>query len=135
LRSLLILAGILVAALAAFALAWPRLVDAEALRAELARLLRSAGGSELQFQGAVRLELLPLPRVSIERVVLGERGVSTAADRFEADRVDIEIAPLALLAGRLEPRRLQLVRPRLALAGQPAGFAARALRLFDHGVP
>ena len=66
-RSLLILAGILVAALAAFALAWPRLVDAEALRAELARLLRSAGGSELQFQGAVRLELLPLPRVSIER--------------------------------------------------------------------
>ena len=132
-RSLLILAGILVAALAAFALAWPRLVDAEALRAELARLLRSAGGSELQFQGAVRLELLPLPRVSIERVVLGERGVSTAGDRFEADRVDIEIAPLALLAGRLEPRRLQLVRPRLALAGQPAGFAARALRLFDHG--
>lgn len=132
-RSLLILAGLLVAGIVAFAVAWPRLVDAEALRIELVRLLRTAGGTELEFQGAVRLELLPLPRVSIERVVLGDRTATTAGTRFEADRIDVEIAPLALLAGRLEPRRLQLVRPRLALVALPATFAAQALRALDSG--
>ena len=115
--------------------AWPRLVDEPALRAELRpAAAHAAGGPEdLEFHGAVRLELLPLPRVTIERVVLGDRVATAPSTRFEADRIDVEIAPLALLAGRVEPRRLQLVRPRLMLAALPTRLADQALRALDGG--
>src|SRR4051812_35763194 len=97
--------------------AWPRLVDQPALRAQLARVLADAGGTELRIDGALRLELLPLPRLAIESAVLGSRAEPGQNTRFTADRIDVELAPLALLAGRLEPRGLQLVRPHLTLAG------------------
>ena len=132
-RSLLILQASWLAGIVAFLVAWPRLVDADVLRSELVRLLRTAGVAEGRFQGAVRLELLPLPRISIERVVLGDRTANATSTRFEADRIDVEIAPLSLLAGRLEPRRLQLVRPRLSLATLPTNFADQALRALDGG--
>ena len=120
--------GLVLAGAVAFLVVWPRLVDEPALRGELARLLQRAGVSDLQMQGAVRLELLPLPRVSIERVVLGDRTWVGPGTRFEADRIDVEVAPLALLAGRLEPSRVQLIRPHVQLAGSPADLAAALLR-------
>ncbi len=119
-RGVLVLAGILVALIVAFLVAWPRLVDVPGLRGELARLLRETGGSNLRIDGAVRLELLPLPRVAIERAVIGDRIEVGPGPRFAADRIDVELAPLALLAGRIEPRGLQLVRPRLELTDRSA---------------
>jgi AsmA family len=129
-RGFLVLIGILAALLVAFLVAWPRLVDVPALRGELARLLGESGGSELRIDGAVRLELLPLPRVAIERAAIGDRIEVGPGTRFAADRIDVELAPLALLAGRIEPSGLQLVRPRLELAGlsgQLGGALVRAL--------
>ena len=129
-RGVLVLAGILVALIVAFLVAWPRLVDVPALRGEMARLLRETGGASLRIDGAVRLELLPLPRVAIERAVIGDRIEVGPGPRFAADRIDVELAPLALLAGRIEPRGLQLVRPRLELtdlSGPLGGALVRAL--------
>lgn len=106
--------------------AWPRLVDESRLRSELVRLLHDAGGPDLRIRGAIRLEVLPLPRVTVDRVVLGDRVGTTS--RFEADRIDVEVEPLALLAGRIEPRRLQLVRPEMVL---PQAVAALGATLLD----
>ena len=100
------------------------------MRGELARLLREAGGSELRIDGAVRLELLPVPRVVIERAVIGDRIEFGPGTRFLADRIDIDLAPLGLLAGRIEPVAVQLVRPELALAkplGEVVDSSLRAL--------
>ena len=133
LRGFLVLFGLLLAALVAFVVAWPRLVDESALRAELARLLAEAGGAELRIDGAVRLEILPLPRLAIERAVLGSRAEPSAETRFTADRIDVELAPLALLAGRLEPRGLQLVRPHLALPDSVAALLPALLRGLTRG--
>lgn len=94
-------------------------MDEPALRTALARIVQDAGGGALAIEGAVRLELTPLPRLSIDRVAWGERD----AGPFEADRVDVDVAPLPLLLGRIEPVRLQLVRPRLRLDGRPEGWA------------
>lgn len=124
-RGFFVLAGILVALIVAFVVAWPRLVDLPALRGELARLLRESGGAELRIDGAMRLELLPLPRVAIERAVIGDRIEVGPGTRFTADRIDVALAPLALLAGRIKPIGLQLVRPRLELPSlsEPLGGA------------
>src|SRR5215211_5700235 len=98
-RGFLVLFGLLLAALVAFVVTWPRLVDEPALRAELARVLADTGGTELRLDGAMRLELLPFPRLAIERAVLGSRVEPGQDKRFTADRIDVELAPLALLAG------------------------------------
>jgi AsmA-like C-terminal region len=132
-RGFLVLFGLLLAALVASVVAWPRLVDEPALRAELARVLAEAGGKELRIDGAVRLELLPLPRLAIERAVLGSRAEPGQDTRFTADRIDVELAPLPLLAGRLEPRGLQLVRPYLTLPGSAEILAAPVLRALTTG--
>jgi hypothetical protein len=123
-RGILVLLVLLVAAAAGAVLAWPRLVDETALRRELARIVRDAGGEGLEIKGAVRLEFAPLPRLSVDRVALGERGDAA----FAADRVDIEVAPLALLLGRIEPQRLQLVRPRLRVDGSPRAWTGAMLQ-------
>lgn len=132
-RWLLILLGLIVAAGIGFVVAWPRLVDEPRLRAELAKLLQEGGGPPLQIQGAVRLELLPLPRITVDRVVLGDRAAMGGAPDFEADRIDLEIAPLALLAGRIEPRRLQLVRPQIDIADGAVAAGEALLRGLSGG--
>ncbi len=132
-RWLLILLGLIVAASIGLVLAWPRMVDEPRLRAEMARLLQEAGGPRLQVQGAIRLELLPLPRITVDRVVLGDRAAMGGAPDFEADRVDLEIAPLALLAGRIEPSRLQLVRPQIDIADGAVAAGEALLRGLSGG--
>ena len=131
-RGFLVLFGLLLAALVAFVVVWPRLVDEAALRAELARALAAAGAAGMQLDGAVRLEILPLPRLAIERAVLGSRVEPGRDTQFTADRIDVALAPLALLAGRLEPRGLQMVRPRLTVT-RPAAMLPLLLRGLDTG--
>lgn len=126
-RGVLVLLLILVAVVAGGILAWPRLADEAALRAALAGMAAAATGEALDIKGAVRLDLVPMPRLSVDRVALGERG----ADGLEADRVDIAIALAPLLLGRIEPERVQLVRPRLRAGGRPEAWAEALLRAVE----
>ena len=114
-RGALVLIGLLIGLVVAFLAAWPQLVDVPALREQLADMLRDAGGAELRLEGAVRLEMLPRPRITIERAVIGDRVAVGPGPRFAADRIDLDLALLPLLAGRIEPRGVQLVRPELDL--------------------
>lgn len=114
-RSILILVGVLIAgALALVATLWH--LDDRMIRTELQRIVQAAAGQDLAVRGAVRLELLPWPRLIMDRVTIGDPLARANATRLEADRIDIDVAPLTLLAGRVEPRRIQLVHPRLRLA-------------------
>lgn len=128
-RGFLVLSGILVAALIAVILALPRLVDEPALRARLLAAVTTAAGWPIESAGRARLELAPLPRLSIERVRMSEPG----RFRLEADRVDIDLALGALLRGRFEPGRLQLVRPVIELERLPADPLATVLAALGRG--
>ncbi|MFO1050029.1 MAG: AsmA family protein [Geminicoccaceae bacterium] len=114
-RGVLVLIGLLTGLVVAFLAAWPQLVDVPELREQLAGMLRDAGGGDLRLEGAVRLEMLPRPRITIERAVIGDRVAVGPGPRFAADRIDLDLALLPLLAGRIEPRGVQLVRPELDL--------------------
>ncbi len=120
-RGILVLAGFVAALAVAFLAAWPRLVETPAVQEELVRQLRAAGGADLSIDGATRLELLPRPRVTIANAVIGDRAQGAAGARLVADRIDIQLAALALLRGRVEPVAVDLVRPRLELAPPGAG--------------
>ena len=114
-RGVLVLAGFVVALIVAFLFSWPRLVEAPALQDELDRLLRAAVGPNLRLEGDTRLELLPRPRVTIAQARVRE--AVAAGTRLTAERIEVDLAPLALLRGRIEPRAVRLQRPRLDLAG------------------
>ena len=127
-RGVLVLTGLLIGLAVAFLVAWPQLVEVPDLREQLAGILREASGTDLRLEGAVRLEVLPRPRITIERAVVGDRIEIGPGPRFSADRIDIDLAVLPLLAGRIEPRGVQLVRPVLGLAEIPGGWVEGLLR-------
>ena len=125
--------AVFLAGTVALVVAWPRLVDEPAIRAELQRLLRGGGRHEdLEFQGAVRLELLPLPRVTIERFVLGDRPRPTPSSGSRPTGSTSTSRPWRCwpVAG---PRRVQLVRPRLRLAEPPPAPGATLVRALAEG--
>lgn len=114
-RGLLVFLGILVAAVAAALVVLPRVIDEPALRTRLLALAERSIGYRLEIQGEVRLELDPWPRLSVDHVTIIEPG----AGRLDADRIDVELALLPLLGARLEPSRVHLVRPFMALERLP----------------
>ncbi len=126
-RGVLVLIGLLSGLVVAFLAAWPQLVEVPALREQLAALVRQSAGADLRLEGAVRLELLPRPRVTIERVVIGDRVALGPGSNFSADRIDIDLAIPPLLAGRLEPRGVQFVRPALTLSDVDGAAAENLL--------
>lgn len=129
-RGLLVLIGILAAALIGVTLALPRLVDEPALRARLLAAASEATGRPVESAGGARLELLPWPRLSLDRVRLQGPGPF----RLEADRIDVDLALEALVRGRFDPRRLQLVRPRIEVERLPADPLATVLGALGRGV-
>lgn len=114
-RGLVILAILLVATAAAALVVWPRFVDEAALRGSLERLALARTGQPLEIRGGLTLTLLPTPRLSVDKVILGGSQAGAADARLEIDRVQIDLEPLALLTGRVKPQRLLLLQPALAL--------------------
>lgn len=103
-----------VAALAVVALAaaaW--LLDAEALRAPLARAASGALGREVEL-GAMRVAILPLPSVEVRelRVAGAKRGDPAFA---EIDALRVRVALWPLFAGRVIATALELDRPRVSI--------------------
>ena len=118
-RRFLVLTGIVAAVAVGFLAAWPRLVDSRGLQDQLLGQLRAAVGDRLRVEGAVRLELLPRPRLTLERAVLD----AGASARLETDAIELRLAPLPLLVGRIEARTISLARPRLDLRAATGGVA------------
>lgn len=122
-RGLLVLFGILAAALAAAILLLPQLIQEPALRTRLLALAQTASGYPLDIEGEVRLALTPLPRLSVDRVTVA----MPDGAKLKVDRIDVELALLPLLRGRLDPRHLRLIRPELTLDRLPPNLIVTAI--------
>lgn len=97
-------------AVAAAALAAPRVINRPATQAQLQELVEAATGAELLVRGRIVVDALPRPRLILVRT--GLRGLADGVE-VDADRIDLAISPLALLRGRLVVHEVRLVRPRL----------------------
>ena len=96
---------------AAAVLALPHLIEEPVLRARLLQMAQAATGYPLEIEGGVRLELTPLPQLSVDRVTVRDPGRGW----LRADRADVDLALAPLLRGQLAPSRVHLVRPHLEL--------------------
>jgi uncharacterized protein involved in outer membrane biogenesis len=94
----------------------PPFVDWSDHRATLADALSEAAGRPVRIEGDVGLRLLPTPALRIERLgVGGTPGTEGAGDLLTLARLDLRVALLPLLGGRIRAERMDLVAPVLNL--------------------
>ncbi len=88
----------------------PLWLDAAAVKAEVAKLVAKATGGRAQY-GGLALRFLPRPRVVLTEVSFDLPGTVNV----QAHTVLVDVRLLPLFRGSVEPRRLRLVAPRIAL--------------------
>jgi uncharacterized protein involved in outer membrane biogenesis len=121
LRSLIILAVILMALIAGLVVAVPRLLVWEDYRAELTARAEAMTGRSVTIRGRIDLNLLPQPMLSLAQTTLASRPDAEDRMRLEVDRLELELKPLPLLGGRLDVEEVRLVRPVLQIEPTAAG--------------
>lgn len=121
-RFVLVLLALLAAALAGAVVMLPRLMDPAALRERVVAEIQTATGVPLVVGGDAELQLLPRPMLSIGRVRLGDPAITDAGGFVEADRLDLDLRPLALLGRRSAVETARIVRPVLRLRGDAGGI-------------
>ncbi|HZF77225.1 MAG TPA: AsmA family protein [Acetobacteraceae bacterium] len=99
----------------------PRLMDWEPWRDRLAELASDRLGRPVSLSGPVQVLLLPQPTVLAGGVSIGEAGEGFSVT---AQRLRLRVAFAALLAGRIQPREVTLVRPELTLPWPPGPVLA-----------
>jgi uncharacterized protein involved in outer membrane biogenesis len=107
---------VLIAALAA-----PRLINwndyRELFETQASRLI----GREVRVNGDVRLELLPTPQFSFEKVQIAGAGGAFVKPFVEMREFEMALSLGQLLSGAVEARRVQLVDPVFRLSVDAAG--------------
>lgn len=132
-RLLIILFGLIAALVAAAGAILPRLVDAEAIRARLLAEVQATIARPIAVRGSAELVLLPRPVLSVGRVTIGSATAEGDAALIEADRLDLDVAPLSLLTGAIEIEGARIVRPRLRLRQQGRDVAGLLAALANDG--
>jgi AsmA protein len=95
------------------------------VREQLARLVEEATGRELKVLGAVKLAFYPRPSLVLEDVTLAGPPDAAGPELVRAERIAGEVNPLALLGGRTEIAKLEIVRPTLTLRPEDRALLER----------
>ncbi len=112
---------LLVALLGGVVALGPSLIDWNAYKDPLAEAVGRATGRKLAIAGTLSLELLPRPRLVARTVSLGNAPDGSEPEMARVDRLEVRLAPWALLTGRFELRSLDLIRPTILLERLPDG--------------
>ncbi len=107
---LTIFACLLVLALSV-ALAGPYLVDWNQRRSYIEATLSEVSGGQVRIAGDIDIKLLPTPRLVLAGVSL--RSAAPDAAIFYAQRIQLEIAPMALLRGDIRFTDAQIDKPEI----------------------
>ncbi|MFQ6017206.1 MAG: AsmA family protein [Kiloniellaceae bacterium] len=116
----LILLGLVVLLLAAI-LIGPGLVDWNAHKDRIAAEARKLTGRELTIDGDINLALLPAPALSADKVRLANIEGGSAPVMAELESLEVRIALMPLLRGRVQVETVSLVKPLILLEVLPDG--------------
>ncbi|MEX0758975.1 MAG: AsmA family protein, partial [Tistlia sp.] len=114
-RTLLIVAGALLALLVLVVLFGPLLVDWNAFKPRLAAAVEEATGRSLQIEGDLRLSVLPTPTLSAEGARLSNVEGGSQPTMVSLETLEVRVALTPLLGGDLQVRSLVLVEPTILL--------------------
>lgn len=84
----------------------PMLADAKVYKRQATALVKAHTGLDLHIDGRVRLHVLPRLRVTVSDVRLDNPPGFGSADLARLPWLAVDLAPLALLAGRIEPHAI-----------------------------
>ncbi len=110
---------LVVVAVAALALPW--VVPQPWLQATLEERLEAAAGRPVEIGGPVELRMIPKIEAVLRDVTVADEPAGTAPHLLEAERIRAQLAPLALLQGRVDVRRLLITGLALNLEIDAAG--------------
>ena len=125
-RSLIVIAVLLIALIAGALVAVPRLVVWDDYRDQLTAKAEAITGQTVAIRGRIDLSLLPQPTLSLAGTTLASRPDAVDRMRLEVDRLDLALKLLPLLGGQLDVEEVRLVRP--VLQGEPAAADGPELR-------
>ena len=115
LKSPLTIIGILLILVAGALGLGPYFVNWNDHKAEFQRQASLVTGRDVTISGPVNVRLFPWPRLTASDVRISNPAGSLVPDLLRVEGVDAEISAPALLSGRIEFRKVTLVRPVLAL--------------------
>ncbi len=119
-RKLLIAVGAVLFLILIAVFVVPRLIGTDQLTAFLTERLRGATGYNVAIHGPVALSVLPGPSLSADDIHVTADGATTGTELAHAAGVDIQVALLPLLGGRVEVTAVTVRDPVVTLDGPPA---------------
>lgn len=120
-RALLIGLATLVVLLIAAVLIVPSFIDWNGQKALITEEARKFTGRTLVIDGDVSLSLLPAPALSAESVRLANIEGGSAPAMAELESLEVQVALMPLLRGRVQVQSVVLVQPRILLEVLPDG--------------
>ena len=110
----------------------PSFVDWNQYKTTIAEEAEKATGRKLTVAGDVSLSLLPSPALSAEQVSLANVEGGSRPEMLVLDALQIKVALLPLLGGRVQVESVSLVKPQILLEVLPDG---RSNWVFENGAP
>lgn len=120
-KIVLIVIGVVVAAIIATAVALPLLVDPNVFRDEIAAAVESKTGREFTIAGDIELSVFPWLGVEINQVRLANAPGFGEKPMAEIEQAEVSVKLLPLLRQRIEVGSVGLVGMRLRLAKKASG--------------
>src|SRR5579862_4298295 len=105
------------------ALVGPRFVNWNGYKDRVAAAVFQATGRALAIDGNISLSLLPAPTLSVEGVRLANLPGGSSPDMARLKSLDVEVALIPLMSGRIQVTRIDLLEPVILLERLPDGRA------------
>ena len=105
------------------ALIGPRFVNWNGYKDRVAAAVFQATGRALAIDGNISLSLLPSPTLSVEGVRLANLPGGSSPDMARLKSLDVEVALIPLMSGRIQVTRIDLLEPVILLERLPDGRA------------
>ena len=114
--SMIVVAGVIVAAVAIVLS-----TDFGAYKDDAEKAVQDATGRKLAIDGPVKLAFLPLPSLVAEKVRFANAPWGSRPDMATADRVELKVALLPLVSGKVVVKHLLLDKPDILVETDPSG--------------
>jgi uncharacterized protein involved in outer membrane biogenesis len=120
-KKILIAVGALLVLAVAAILIVPSFIDWNGYKAQIESEARKQTGRNLSIDGDISLALLPAPKLSVKGVRFANAEGGSAPDMATLESLDVRVALLPLLSGKIQVTSLTLVKPTILLEKLPDG--------------
>jgi uncharacterized protein involved in outer membrane biogenesis len=120
-KKILIAVGALLVLAVAALLVVPSFIDWNGYKAQIESEARKQTGRDLSIDGDISLALLPAPKLSVKGVRFANAEGGSAPDMATLESLDVRVALMPLLSGKIQVTSLILVKPTILLEKLPDG--------------